>query len=233
MQIEPRECLVLLPSKLCSKCIEEIIVAYNIRNKIIETNSKLTQYENERKYNPNVKQEVIETEDVDSIELPEIHLDERSSSSDENNLKEELLDLPIEAHLMPNSLDSTKNAEDAKQPDCKNLITDSLVSSSPLESKLNSYGRRKPKVLNKICHICGKVLRAYNFRKHVRTHDNQQVSCSKCGKIFKNGESLRCHLMMHQKQPTICEVCGKKFEYKGQYRQHARLHIGKLILYIL
>lgn len=54
------------------------------------------------------------------------------------------------------------------------------------------------------------------------------LSCSVCGKHFKNPSHLKDHSLTHTREkPFKCEVCGKGFRRQGYIKQHQMLHTGE------
>lgn len=116
------------------------------------------------------------------------------------------------------------NSEDMKILKCKECSFETHN-----WKKLKSHRvAHRPKSM---CDFCGRGVRAENLSKHLLTHKDAMVQCSKCSKTYKNQESLRAHLLMHVGEESCCPICGKKFMFKGQYNRHMKLHRGKYIIF--
>ncbi|XP_072385246.1 uncharacterized protein [Diabrotica undecimpunctata] len=80
------------------------------------------------------------------------------------------------------------------------------------------------------CHICQRVLRSDNMRKHIRMHESGPSSCSICGATFKNFTGVRTHIFRYHEQTAqqyICEECGKGFRIKYKFLLHKKsAHLG-------
>ena len=80
------------------------------------------------------------------------------------------------------------------------------------------------------CSKCDKVypgpLHLANHEKKVHSTDGQRFYCDKCGKHYKQRESLRCHIRdEHGDQPKVtemleCHICHKQYPGKQSFNQH-------------
>lgn len=78
-----------------------------------------------------------------------------------------------------------------------------------------------------VCNICGKSMRNDNLHKHIKSHSESPVTCTHCGKVFKNSESLRAHSFIHTGPELVCDLCGKIYKYRGEYNRHMKRHSCK------
>lgn len=103
--------------------------------------------------------------------------------------------------------------------------TCSLSFSDKASFNLHSLKHKKTK-----CHICSRLIRSDNIRKHVMLHTAGPSVCSLCGVTCKNIESLRGHIFYqhkHAAQQYVCEECGKGFRIKYKFLLHKKkAHMG-------
>jgi transcription elongation factor Elf1 len=89
-------------------------------------------------------------------------------------------------------------------------------------------GHQNLQVKDRICEICGKVIKG-NLSQHVRTiHEgfDEQVSCDTCGKVFKSKSHLGAHIRTsHKKLP--CEICGIMIPVGLKARHYQQAHVKK------
>ena len=81
------------------------------------------------------------------------------------------------------------------------------------------------------CHICNRVLRLANLRRHLNAHYGRHpYKCSYCEKGFTSKDNLRGHVAsVHTGQKShICYGCGMNFNYKGNLKTHERRCLGSV-----
>ena len=63
------------------------------------------------------------------------------------------------------------------------------------------------------CDECGyRTQHNVNYLKHLRKHTGERpLKCPKCGKGFKQDNSLKRHMAIHLERPYKCEICLKTF----------------------
>lgn len=77
-----------------------------------------------------------------------------------------------------------------------------------------------------MCEICGKGFSsALVLKKHLSTHDDRRVQCSKCPKVFKSEMYLNRHKnLVHEPDELgvrfMCSECNKLFKNKGALNAH-------------
>jgi hypothetical protein len=96
--------------------------------------------------------------------------------------------------------------------------------------------KHKPiKIANKkektMCEICSKMVLTHNIKLHMKNHEEKQLLCPKCPRMFRWNSSLTSHLSSAHgdtvRMVTIaCEFCGKQFKDKSNLRQHRYSHTG-------
>ncbi|XP_040178228.1 uncharacterized protein LOC120910536 [Rana temporaria] len=77
------------------------------------------------------------------------------------------------------------------------------------------------------CTVCGKCFKENRaLLRHEKRHTNERpYSCSECGKCFIQKADLLKHERIHTgERPFPCEKCGKFFGDKGNLLKHQRIH---------
>ncbi|XP_018568381.1 zinc finger protein 26-like [Anoplophora glabripennis] len=94
--------------------------------------------------------------------------------------------------------------------------------------KVKYKPRKYVKAAEKIreCPVCLQTFRYYmTYKNHMRAHNNENYTCSFCGKSYLDRAALRVHLRNHTGEtPYVCGVCGKKFKRGDSYRYHTSTH---------
>ena len=79
-----------------------------------------------------------------------------------------------------------------------------------------------------MCHQCPKTfIDRLSLNHHERTHLDQETTCDKCGKVFKNRECARRHnRKVHRKapKPLKCQICSKAYSNPAALERHAVVH---------
>eukprot|EP00088_Acartia_fossae_P005705 TRINITY_DN12576_c0_g1_i3.p1 TRINITY_DN12576_c0_g1~~TRINITY_DN12576_c0_g1_i3.p1 ORF type:complete len:353 (-),score=3.78 TRINITY_DN12576_c0_g1_i3:171-1202(-) len=100
----------------------------------------------------------------------------------------------------------------------------------------NSYYRKHARLHDGYrpysCNICDEAfLHKIHLNRHEKCHikiEKEIHSCSFCGFIASNRDSLRGHERKHtQEKPFSCEFCDKTFHSKSQMKVHERIHTGE------
>lgn len=78
----------------------------------------------------------------------------------------------------------------------------------------------------KSCEICGKVLAAVNYNRHLNSHnENNKHKCSFCDKTFHQLSNLKSHMTIHKKtEPVECNICNKTFRNPKSLCYHKKSH---------
>ena len=76
-----------------------------------------------------------------------------------------------------------------------------------------------------VCDICKKIFsRLKCYGKHI-VHCDKDLSCSNCGKNFKNKKTLRQHLLLIHVTTIKCGTCGESFTTEKKLARHMeRIH---------
>jgi KRAB domain-containing zinc finger protein len=83
------------------------------------------------------------------------------------------------------------------------------------------------------CHLCGKKIKAYSFKSHMKIHNTETPGVYKCYRrnckfLFQNGHELQKHIKeVHPEgpKPFQCDVCRKYFATKFWLRGHVVSHM--------
>ena len=79
-----------------------------------------------------------------------------------------------------------------------------------------------------ICAICSKLVKKYNMKVHLRTHEKPTMECPKCDKKFRWNTSLTAHInSAHSSTFSYsCEFCNKQFKDQTNLKNHRYSHTG-------
>ncbi|KAK6018753.1 zinc finger, C2H2 type [Ostertagia ostertagi] len=87
---------------------------------------------------------------------------------------------------------------------------------------------RIPKMVNKTCGICGKVLvNQFQLNVHLMEHDNRRC-CPHCLRPFALAQHLLTHVAEehNEEQPLhCCEMCDESFRFAVQLENHVLKHV--------
>ena len=88
-----------------------------------------------------------------------------------------------------------------------------------------------PKEEKTMCEVCSKMVSTRNIQGHMKNHQEKELSCPKCPRMFRWKSSLTSHLTSaHGDSVKVvlvsCEFCGKQFNNKSNLRQHRYSHTG-------
>ncbi|XP_050079713.1 zinc finger protein 184-like [Anopheles maculipalpis] len=76
------------------------------------------------------------------------------------------------------------------------------------------------------CVRCGKMIRRSNMRKHMETHEETpklpQLSCTHCGKKYRDAGLLKVHINSHHtfERKYACDQCDKVYFRPNSLREH-------------
>ena len=81
------------------------------------------------------------------------------------------------------------------------------------------------------CELCGhKSPRPERHLRHMEIHNERNIQCDQCEKMFKSESYLERHqLATHthdSERPHKCETCGRGFATKSSYDGHMNMHLG-------
>lgn len=219
-----------LPSKICEECIKNINLFYNfrkvIRNSDLELRERYAALE--RNNSINLLQSTKSDDETKVFNLLEAK-DEELEKSEETEEVTNKNDIPEnESNVV------TKGHKTRKRYTFKNMLMywkktyecKSCDFTCTELSKWHNHKRTKHYPRG-VCNICGKSMRNDNLHKHIKSHSESPVTCTHCGKVFKNSESLRAHSFIHTGPELVCDLCGKIYKYRGEYNRHMKRHSCK------
>lgn len=191
-----------LPQKICLNCMNQVILATEIKHKVIETEEIL--------------REKIKDESLVKIEQDE--LADYSLFTSETHLSEQFLDVndtePLETEAF------IKIRRRSQRSD-KNLLAKEINKS---ERK-----NKTPNEMDYKCFICDESFdKIWTKNKHVKVdHKNERV-CKICNTKCKTPISLETHVKFHFRDyGFMCEICSKTFRYRNRLNSHMALHHAK------
>lgn len=76
------------------------------------------------------------------------------------------------------------------------------------------------------CELCGLVMNAKDFRKHLSSHGELKLfQCKFCPKQFTRSETNVIHMRSHMGiKPFICEICGQLSTKRQDLIRHMKIH---------
>ncbi|XP_063218016.1 zinc finger protein 714-like isoform X2 [Bacillus rossius redtenbacheri] len=97
-----------------------------------------------------------------------------------------------------------------------------FVEDCHLRYHLNTHSKER----TYLCSFCGKQFSlALNLKRHELGHENRQVMCELCGKVFTNNYALIMHRKIHARvRSHKCPVCGRTFMYRKDLTRHHNIH---------
>ncbi|XP_072943298.1 uncharacterized protein [Epargyreus clarus] len=190
------------PSKICSKCLEELHTAYKFKNKCLDS---------EFKFQNTIIKKIKEEPDSPNVNV--IINDNDDNDITSNDKIDDVKDSDVTDY------DSSKDVKD------EDVIVDKCVRKSKRVRKKNSVPNKenqlKPVIIRKTRGPYKKTnkprIRKYKFRK---------LYCETCNIKFKNKKDSDDHKKQFHNEPQIwmCEVCGKTFSYRTSHHSHMRSH---------
>ena len=70
------------------------------------------------------------------------------------------------------------------------------------------------------CPSCNLILERKNIARHLKTHQNTMLHCTKCTKKFKSKEGVDRHMKIHKQ--INCNLCDMTFGRQKQFKKHTR-----------
>ncbi|XP_068628434.1 gastrula zinc finger protein XlCGF57.1-like [Battus philenor] len=230
-----------LPSLICKQCIEEVNIAWKLREKCITFEEKLKIYSK--------SMTEINTKSEDTM-VKDYGIEDYIDSGTLSTSKNCYIDLD-------SNKAETINAE-IKCPHCNKTLKSkasvlrhiiSMHQKRKYVGKVTGFGvdRRyncakcsyaTPHSQTLINHMrrhngerpyqcdCGKSFtQSSSLAAHRKTHStNTFYTCSICGKQFKHAFSLKRHLYVHESGQFACNICKKLLKSKQSYQAHIQRH---------
>ncbi|XP_055713760.1 zinc finger protein 708-like [Phlebotomus papatasi] len=216
------------PMKMCRKCENEMLIAYQFRLKCLDTEEKL-------------KAATEQTEFVDVKEEPE---DVRGESDDQDETEEKEEDVPVRRRRSKSA-----EGEDEKKYPCE-ICGNRYPSRNSLNAHRWHIHKLRPPVMPckrcggnfktrqekngheclRQCEHCGKNISGKHFAMHLMRHTNtkKEYKCTLCPKEYFTPADLSKHkLVSHVKSEfTLCVICGKMVK-QSNLHMHAKSHQPK------
>lgn len=164
-------------------------------------------------------------------DIPEYLIIDKSLSNDEKTVK--IINAPV---VSEDSDYFCKLNDEMKEEFSTKPLTEAEKTSLICETCGKSYKNKKSLRGHKLihtnnskirsCEICGKVLAAVNYNRHVNSHDeNKKQKCSFCDKTFHQLSNLKSHMTVHIKsEPVECNICNKTFRNPKALNYHKKSH---------
>ncbi|CAI6352844.1 unnamed protein product [Macrosiphum euphorbiae] len=93
-------------------------------------------------------------------------------------------------------------------------------SKCPVQSDTDSNVEERDNLLTYA--ICGSYFLYKSWlKRHITSHMDPSVSCDRCNKVFKRGDSLKRHIKsMHETVSYTCKTCSKSFNTTSNLKRH-------------
>lgn len=190
-----------LPDKICSKCTENVIIAFNLVQLCIGSDTALRNQET-RQMLRKIEAEALEEE----IVLDDPSLD----SIDQRDMEVSLTDV-LKSEIFSNNVKELEY--------CKGISTDKYFCEKckvPFTNKTKYHKHLKSHDLTKQlkCDHCSQMFsKQLHLNVHLRSHmknEDRHFVCSVCGKHFMFQYLLKQHSYKHtDEKPFPCKKCGK------------------------
>ncbi|XP_050506762.1 zinc finger protein 567-like isoform X2 [Diabrotica virgifera virgifera] len=155
-----------------------------------------------------------------------------NEDANEGSVKHDIKIEVVEKTNQPNTIKEEKGLLeqdvneilDAAQKHIKSTVSTCKICNLTFSDKPAYYLHNLKHIKGK-CHICGRVMRRDNLKKHIMMHTAGPSVCSTCGATCKNIESLRGHIFNYHKhtaQQYVCEECGRSFRRKHIFLLHKK-----------
>ncbi|CAG9861735.1 unnamed protein product [Phyllotreta striolata] len=235
-----------LPKFSCTKCAKDVQLALTVKKRIIKAHKILVDALNTKKQllekskktsndkivkktlKNNVKKPTTKQQNV-VMPLPIIEsvesLAETSSNTSDLPIKQEPPEASSDSAELP--ANSTEDLQQVIARVQKRLRPTSFTCETCNETftEKSAYSLHCMKHKKTECHVCGRIIRSDNFKKHLMLHTAGPSVCSLCGATCKNIESLRGHIFYQHKNAAeqyVCELCGKGFRIKYKFILHKK-----------
>lgn len=170
--------------------------------------------------------EIIDLEDNDDIDNQE----------DKNDINNQEVGIEFIQEDNDDTEEGTQNSYSHSNThvsdDCTQIDDETIKEDLQTWTESKSKSRIKPKRMIK-CTICDRIMTIkYYYNKHVLLHDpafkqTNEYICEKCGKGFKNRQSIIDHQIIHAGSfPFKCDNCPYRGRTKDALNTHARIHTG-------
>ncbi|XP_074037525.1 uncharacterized protein isoform X1 [Leptinotarsa decemlineata] len=225
-----------LPRYSCSKCAQEVKTALLVKKRILKAHKILQErIQAKQKSFQEKAADIGAIESVFSIRDQEIipntntFVQKSFGETQETNLNstnDTQEQTPIE---FVNIADEEIKIEQEELIDTANdSCSIGRMQENSLDESLNNFHKAKYKKTK--CHICSRLIKSNNIKKHIRLHSAGPSVCQICGVTCKNFESLRGHIFnQHKSSPKQyeCKECGQGFRFKDKLRLHKKkAHMG-------
>ncbi|XP_008180857.1 zinc finger protein 595-like [Acyrthosiphon pisum] len=96
----------------------------------------------------------------------------------------------------------------------------------PVQSDTDSNVEERDNLLT--CAICCSCFLYKSWlKRHITSHMDPSVSCDRCNKVFKRGDSLKRHIKsMHEAVSYTCKTCSKSFNTTSNLKRHENTQHG-------
>ena len=224
-----------MPNKICLKCSDSLLDAFQIRNLCIESDRLLKKQLHDLNLladrEPKIEMTDLQHENEDFLTIN--HTNHQNSEQVFTKTENEFENFP---HFEPSEF-LDEDFEDTIETQVKKR-SKAKVKEPKKVILTKKYKLTDPKMFTEIksekptrqpCPICGRMLTSNYLSHHIKTHsDKPEFWCDHCPLTFKIKGYLVAHLtnihFTNISKKLVCNICSKRFAKPYLLKEHLAIH---------